>query len=202
MTMPRILLLKRWRRDLATNDSKTSGLMSKIIMSKLHSFFNDSTFSASSLQDERTKRPHSLIWFAINDFRGESICESWERPDFLVLRNNTIQLKKEHKYYYQVTGLMGVCGIPNCYVLVWTLRGYTLNSLNMTLDFGQMSYWNLSCFLSHIWPKLCLDYMSSTLWWPNVIIVKYVRFCEERIKNRKKQKNISDKNRKKDIKLY
>ena len=45
------------------------------------------------------------------------------RPDFLVLRNNTIQLKKEHKYYYQVTGLMGVCGIPKCYFLVWTLRG-------------------------------------------------------------------------------
>ena len=37
----------------------------------------------------------------------------------------------------------------------------------------------------------------SGVWWPNVIIVKYVRFCEEIIKNRKKQKNISDKSRKK-----
>ena len=51
-----------------------------------------------------------------------SVCESWEKTDFLVLRNNTIQLRKEHKYYYQVTGLMGVCGIPKCYFLVWTLR--------------------------------------------------------------------------------
>ena len=42
---------------------------------------------------------------------------------------------------------------------------------------------------------------STVVWWPNVIIVKYVRFCEERIKNRKKQKNISDKNRKKRCKI-
>ena len=29
---------------------------------------------------------------------------------------------------------------------------------------------------------------GGPVWWPNVIIVKYARFCEERIKNRKKQK--------------
>ena len=41
----------------------------------------------------------------------------------------------------------------------------------------------------------------ALVWWPNVIIVKYVRFCEERIKNREKQKNIGDKNRKKRYKI-
>ena len=49
--------------------------------------------------------------------------------------------------------------------------------------------------------KVCIRnfvyYYRWRVWWPNVIIVKYVRFCEERIKHRKKQKNISDKNRKK-----
>ena len=41
----------------------------------------------------------------------------------------------------------------------------------------------------------------ALVWWPNVIIVNYVRFCEERIKNREKQKNIGDKNRKKRYKI-
>ena len=41
----------------------------------------------------------------------------------------------------------------------------------------------------------------APLWWPNVIIVEYVRFWEEIIKNRKKQKNISDKNRTKRCKI-
>ena len=51
-----------------------------------------------------------------------TVHENWEKTDFLVLKNNTIKLKKEHKYDYQVMGLMGVCGIPKCYFLVWTLR--------------------------------------------------------------------------------
>ena len=44
--------------------------------------------------------------YCIRDF---SVCESWEKTDFLVLRNNTIQFKKEHKYYYQVMDLKCVC---------------------------------------------------------------------------------------------
>ena len=49
----------------------------------------------------------------------------------------------------------------------------------------------------------CSCRSSPRLWWPNFIKVKYVRFWEERIQHRKKQRNKSDKNRKKkDIKLY
>ena len=80
-----------------------------------------------------------------------------------MLRNNTIKLKKEHKYYYQVTGLMGVCGIPKCYFLVWTPQ-----ELHIELTEFESGIWpNVLLklelfFLSHMWPKLCLDYMPST----------------------------------------
>lgn len=100
------------------------------------------------------------IVYCICDF---SVRESWEKTDFLVLRNNTIQFKKEHKYYYQVVDLKCVCQILSATFLFELWRSYTLNLLSLTLDFGQMSCWNLSCFLSHIWPKFCLDYMSSSV---------------------------------------
>ena len=58
-----------------------------------------------------------------------------------MLRNNTIKLKKEHKYYYQVTGLMGVCGIPKCYFLVWTPKELHIE---------------LTEFESGIWPNVLL----------------------------------------------
>ena len=137
-------------------------------MSKLHSFFNDSTFSASSLQDERPKRPHSLIWFAINDFRGESVCESWQRPDFLVLGNNTIQLKKEHKYYYQATALMGVCGIRKCYFLVWSLRGLHIELIEFDPGFWPNVLLKLELFFviygqSYAWITCHLLYGGPTL---------------------------------------
>ena len=156
-------------------------------MSKLHSFFNDSTFSASSLQDERPKRPHSLIWFAINDFRGESVCESWERPDFLVLGNNTIQLKKEHKYYYQATALMGVCGIRKCYFLVWSLRGLHIELIEFDPGFWPNVLLKLELFFK--------SYMAKVMLGLHVIYFMVAQRYHSKIctilrrKNKKKKRN-------------
>ena len=78
------------------------------------------------------------------------------RPDFLVLRNNTIQLKKEHKYYYQVTGLMGVCGISKCYFLVWTLRGLHIELIEYDPGFWPNVLLKLELFFKSYMAKVML----------------------------------------------
>ena len=49
--------------------------------------------------------------------------DEWARTDFLEHRDRKIQLKRSHKYYYQVQGQMGVSGYLHTYFCVWTLKG-------------------------------------------------------------------------------
>ena len=75
--------------------------------------------------------------------------------DFLVLKN-TIQLKKEHKYDYQVMGLMGVCGIPKCYFLVWTLREPQIELIDFDPGFWPNVLLKLELFFKSYMAKVML----------------------------------------------
>lgn len=77
------------------------------------------------------------------------LTENWEKSDFLVLKN-TILLKKEHKYDYQLMGLMGVCGIPKCYLLVWTLMELHIEVFEFDPGFWPNVLLKLELFLRHI----------------------------------------------------
>lgn len=81
--------------------------------------------------------------------RDLTVCESWEKSDFLVLKN-TILLKKEHKYDYQLMGLMGVCGIPKCYLPVWTLMELHIEVIEFDPGFWPNVLLKLELFLRHI----------------------------------------------------
>ena len=57
---------------------------------------------------------------------------------------------------------MGVCEIPKCYFLVWTLKELHIELIEFDPGFWRNALLKLELFLSHMWPKLCLDYMSSS----------------------------------------
>ena len=63
-TMPRILLLKFGHKRFKNYWTLASNVEIAFLFQWLSVF-------SFQLQDERPKRPHSLIWSAINDFRGE-----------------------------------------------------------------------------------------------------------------------------------
>ena len=88
--------------------------------------------------------------------RDLTVHENWEKTDFLVLKNNTIQLEKEHKYDYQVMGLMGVCGIPKCYFLVWTLREPQIELIDFDPGFWPNVLLKLELFYKSYMAKVML----------------------------------------------
>ena len=44
----------------------------------------------------------------------------YKKVDFLEQVDGNLRLKRSHKYYAQVQGQMWVCGVQQCYFIVWT----------------------------------------------------------------------------------
>ena len=44
----------------------------------------------------------------------------YKKFDFLELVDGNLRLKRSHKYFSQVQGQMLVCGVQQCYFIVWT----------------------------------------------------------------------------------
>ena len=54
--------------------------------------------------------------------KKEDIQTSWNKTDFLVNVDDTIKLKRSHKYFTQVTGQMAVTGLRQTYFVVYTKK--------------------------------------------------------------------------------
>lgn len=67
--------------------------------------------------------------------RESTVMESWSDTDFLEYSNGKIQLKRDHKYYHQVTGQMAVTGVHKCYFLVWTPKELHIEAMEFDPDF-------------------------------------------------------------------
>lgn len=55
--------------------------------------------------------------------KDHSVKDDWAKTDFLEEIDGKIQLKRSHKYYFQVQGQMGISGYHKTYFCVWTSKG-------------------------------------------------------------------------------
>jgi len=55
-----------------------------------------------------------------------TVQEGYHKTDFLENVNGKLQLKRTHKYYFQVQGQMALTGHQTTYFVVWTLKGQPL----------------------------------------------------------------------------
>ena len=69
--------------------------------------------------------------------------EAWEQTDFLEQRDGVIQLKRSHKYFFQVTGVMAAKSLSKFYFVVCTTK-----ELHVELIHFDDSFWD------NIIPKL------------------------------------------------
>lgn len=92
--------------------------------------------------------PKSLTWAAKT---GEVKCpsskfhvtplEACEDPGFFMEnRNGKPSLKRNHVYYDQVQGLMGLSGAPWCDFIVYTSKGLSVERIKFDQD-----HWNNLC---------------------------------------------------------
>ena len=58
-----------------------------------------------------------------HSIREHDVLESCDKTDFLEKFNDFIQLKRNHKYFTQITGQMAIAGAEQCYFVVWTTKG-------------------------------------------------------------------------------
>ena len=54
--------------------------------------------------------------------REHDVSDSWDKTDFLEKVNDIIQLKRNHKYFTQITGQMAITGRDQCYFVAWTTK--------------------------------------------------------------------------------
>ena len=71
------------------------------------------------------------------------VSEAWEQTDFLEQRDGVIQLKRSHKYFFQVTGVMAAKSLSKLYFVVCTTK-----ELHVELIHFDDSFWD------NIIPKL------------------------------------------------
>ncbi|KXJ06371.1 hypothetical protein AC249_AIPGENE12226 [Exaiptasia diaphana] len=88
--------------------------------------------------------------------RDSSVTEWWQPTDFLERRNNTIQLKREHKYYYQVNGEMAVTGALRCYLLVWTPKELHVEVIKFDTGLWESALMKLDLFFKSYMAKVLL----------------------------------------------
>ena len=66
-----------------------------------------------------------------------------------------IQLKRNHAYYSQIQGQMGVIGNQSCYFLVFTHHGYHLENIEFDKEFWSDMIFHLKWFWEkYIGPEL------------------------------------------------
>jgi hypothetical protein len=95
--------------------------------------------------------------FSIREYVGE---DKWHETDFLECVNNNIQLKRSHKYYYQITAQMAVTGIFKTFFVVWTTRGIFVELIKYDLEFLTPLLHNLKIFFKSYMVKVLLHIRS------------------------------------------
>lgn len=72
--------------------------------------------------------------YSIHD---STVRDSRKDTDFLHYTNGNIELKHNHKYYYQVTAQMAVTGIHKCLFIVWTPKELHTQIIEFDGAFGR-----------------------------------------------------------------
>ncbi|XP_022792263.1 uncharacterized protein LOC111331423 [Stylophora pistillata] len=80
----------------------------------------DNMFSCSCCQNAcvEYKCPYSI--------KDQKVEEGYKNTDFLETCDGKLQLKRSHKYFFQVQGQMALTGLQTTYFVVWTLKGQPL----------------------------------------------------------------------------
>ena len=65
--------------------------------------------------------------------RNQSVLDAWKDTSFLEKNDEKIRLRRNHKYYTQITGQLALTGCKRCYFVVWTTIG-TLFVENIEFD--------------------------------------------------------------------
>eukprot|EP00794_Sanderia_malayensis_P016402 gene16402-18039_t len=92
----------------------------------------DNIFSCSCCQNSclEYKCP-----FSIKDVTVE---EGYKKTDFLENCDGKLQLKRNHKYFFQVQGQMALTGLETTYFVIWTMKGQPLvEKIAFDLNFWQ-----------------------------------------------------------------
>ena len=70
--------------------------------------------------------------------------------------NGSVQLKKNHRYYTQIQGQMGVCKMLKCDLVVYTVTDFAIVTVEFDSLFWESLLEQLKHFhVSEIIPKLC-----------------------------------------------
>ncbi len=65
---------------------------------------------------------------------------------FCTLHNGTVTLRRNHNYYYQVQGALGVTGRKWCDFVVWTPQGISTERILLDQAFWESKVPKLECF--------------------------------------------------------
>ena len=74
---------------------------------------------------------------------------------FCTLENRMVTLRRNHNYYYQVQGALGVTGLKWCDFVVWTPQGISIERISFDLAFWESMTPKLEHFFdSAVLPEL------------------------------------------------
>jgi len=92
-------------------------------------------------------------------WRKGSILEACKDKDFccFVDDNGNIELKKNHRYFTQIQGQIGVCQMSKCDFIVYTVTDFVVITVQFDKLFWESMLQQLTEFyVREIFPKICV----------------------------------------------
>ena len=79
--------------------------------------------------------------------RDTTVEEACTKKDFMAhMKEGRVELKRTHKYYYQVQGQMAICRRTWCDFVIWTPYSITIERINFDENFWKDTYKKLEQF--------------------------------------------------------
>ena len=98
--------------------------------------------------------------------RNMSVVEACSKikPFYCELENGQVKLKRNHQYYYQVQGTMGIVGVEWCDFVIWTTKGMTIERIQFDKIFWTTCLTYLkSVYLEYVLPEIIYPRISNNL---------------------------------------
>ena len=105
--------------------------------------------------------------------RNMSVIEACSKikPFYCEIENGDIKLKKNHQYYYQVQGAMGIVGVEWCDFIIWTTKGMTIERIQFDKLFWTSCLTYLrSVYLEYVLPEIIYPRIPNNL---NIVHYNY-----------------------------
>ena len=91
------------------------------------------------------------------------------KPFYCEIENGDIKLKRNHQYYYQVQGAMGIVGVEWCDFIIWTTKGMTIERI----QFDKLFWTSCLIYLRSVYLEYVLPEIISPRFPNNLNIVNY-----------------------------